>query len=568
MGLIEDANQIKLEIKEQIRDRVLKHSIKAADHSRILDEIIDLILDNVGVITPIMLQNLPLIDTLAELAAADLPDYGGYRTSSGFIKLKMPFAPVFTIQPQAQSLSVGANLNLTSLATGAVSYQWYLNGVAINGAINANYSASNIQLAQAGVYTVIASNTAGNTQSNAATVSVNAVQYNINYYGDSLTKGIGTSGTGNSDSNIVGDLTYPKQSFAYLNGNVVVSANYKGFSGQTARWFINNILLSEISSWDQSKNQISVVFFGANDLCQDLSVAEDFYNATIEICQTLKSAGSLVIVVPVLSRKDIYAQNIGYVNIQRRNQFNVWLKENYNDFCDGIVDEDLGEYLYGDDSADDIYWFRKNDVDGLSGVHLTDNGAFYLANMVSRKVSSMLGLEDKTNLPTQLTSSGWTRLINFSYLESKLLKSGGGVGWNANALWNKKIQKIGNGLQGSLTVSGINIIQEEAYVFGLSNAIGSIGYEFIDEAWYVDISQPVVYERGEVKFIPGGASKPYELKIDIYDDKMVFYKNGVEIGERAFSMSEFVYLTATAIVVLENGEGIQNVSLIGNIIDY
>jgi hypothetical protein len=57
----------------------------------------------------------------------------------------------------------------------APTYQWEFNGTAISGATSSSYSLSSAQSANAGSYTVIASNAGGRATSNAATLTVNAV---------------------------------------------------------------------------------------------------------------------------------------------------------------------------------------------------------------------------------------------------------------------------------------------------------------------------------------------------------------------------------------------------------
>lgn len=86
--------------------------------------------------------------------------------------------PVITTQPTNQTLLVGNTLTLTVAATtttGTLSYQWKRNGVAINGATSSTYTLTNIQLSNAGSYTVdVTNSTCGTITSNAATVSVSA----------------------------------------------------------------------------------------------------------------------------------------------------------------------------------------------------------------------------------------------------------------------------------------------------------------------------------------------------------------------------------------------------------
>ncbi len=84
-----------------------------------------------------------------------------------------PAPPVFSLQPQGQSIWMGDALSLSVAATGypAVSFQWYRDAVAISGATGSSYSIIDATGA-GGSYTVIATNSQGSVTSNAAVVNV------------------------------------------------------------------------------------------------------------------------------------------------------------------------------------------------------------------------------------------------------------------------------------------------------------------------------------------------------------------------------------------------------------
>jgi hypothetical protein len=81
-------------------------------------------------------------------------------------------APVFTVQPASKSLCSGASAAFSAAANYASTYQWNLNSVAIPGATGTTFLITSANSGLAGNYTLTASNGAGSTISNAATVLV------------------------------------------------------------------------------------------------------------------------------------------------------------------------------------------------------------------------------------------------------------------------------------------------------------------------------------------------------------------------------------------------------------
>ena len=83
-------------------------------------------------------------------------------------------APVFSTQPQSQTVYVGDSVTFSAVADGnpLPTYQWRLNGQNIAGATNAGYTIANVQLQHAGNYTAVASNNQKSVPSTAATLTV------------------------------------------------------------------------------------------------------------------------------------------------------------------------------------------------------------------------------------------------------------------------------------------------------------------------------------------------------------------------------------------------------------
>ncbi|MEO6993833.1 MAG: immunoglobulin domain-containing protein [Lacunisphaera sp.] len=85
-------------------------------------------------------------------------------------------APVIITQPQNQSAAAGSNVQFSVTASGlpTPTYQWYLNGIAFNGATASTLSFTSARSSDAGDYTVVISNALGSVTSSKATLTVSA----------------------------------------------------------------------------------------------------------------------------------------------------------------------------------------------------------------------------------------------------------------------------------------------------------------------------------------------------------------------------------------------------------
>jgi hypothetical protein len=86
------------------------------------------------------------------------------------------YAPSISTQPLSQTLAIGQVMNLNVVAIGPPTplYQWRKNGNAIAGATKSFYSRANIQLSDAGTYSVFLTNSLGSLLSSNADVNVQA----------------------------------------------------------------------------------------------------------------------------------------------------------------------------------------------------------------------------------------------------------------------------------------------------------------------------------------------------------------------------------------------------------
>src|SRR5206468_4252865 len=83
-------------------------------------------------------------------------------------------APFILIQPQSQTAPNGANIgfNVFRAGTAPTTYQWRFNGTNIAGATGSSLGLANVQLTNAGNYSVVLSNSAGTVTSSNAVLKV------------------------------------------------------------------------------------------------------------------------------------------------------------------------------------------------------------------------------------------------------------------------------------------------------------------------------------------------------------------------------------------------------------
>ncbi|MDB6065752.1 MAG: delta-60 repeat domain protein [Pedosphaera sp.] len=82
--------------------------------------------------------------------------------------------PAILNQPASQTVTYGGTATLNAVVSGSpvLNFQWYQNGSPVNGGTNTTLTLSNVQVSQAGAYTVSISNSAGGTVSQPATLTV------------------------------------------------------------------------------------------------------------------------------------------------------------------------------------------------------------------------------------------------------------------------------------------------------------------------------------------------------------------------------------------------------------
>jgi hypothetical protein len=99
-----------------------------------------------------------------------------YQYNSQRIGTAVSSALTITAQPAAQAVAIGSPFSLTVGATGpgTLTYQWYLNGAAIAGAVDSTYSVASATTANSGTYTVTVTSGAVTLTTSPAVVTVSA----------------------------------------------------------------------------------------------------------------------------------------------------------------------------------------------------------------------------------------------------------------------------------------------------------------------------------------------------------------------------------------------------------
>ncbi len=123
--------------------------------------------------------------TINNLTNADAGHYGVVFINTGGIAvsslatltLTTASSPAITTQPVSATVLAGSPVSFTVAASGnpTPTYQWYKGGVAISGATSATYTIGSVTTGHAGLYTVVASNSAGTATSATASLTVNVL---------------------------------------------------------------------------------------------------------------------------------------------------------------------------------------------------------------------------------------------------------------------------------------------------------------------------------------------------------------------------------------------------------
>jgi endonuclease/exonuclease/phosphatase family metal-dependent hydrolase len=148
----------------------------------------------------------------------------GSVISSNAVLLLTNVPPAITTPPQSQSVLAGQTVTFSVGATGTppLNYQWLFSGTNIAGAITNPFTLANVQLANAGNYSVVITNIAGSVTSSAASLMVlftNPVvfaQWNFNSItpDGNTTTGTTAPSVGSGTASMVGGVTANGTGFA------------------------------------------------------------------------------------------------------------------------------------------------------------------------------------------------------------------------------------------------------------------------------------------------------------------------------------------------------------------
>ena len=111
----------------------------------------------------------------AQVSDAELLAFLGANANTPATNAPPNVAPVLTTNPQSQTVNVGANVLFSAAAPGTPTptFQWQRSGTNLPGATGATLTLNSVQVSDAGIYSVVASNVAGLATSPAATLTVN-----------------------------------------------------------------------------------------------------------------------------------------------------------------------------------------------------------------------------------------------------------------------------------------------------------------------------------------------------------------------------------------------------------
>lgn len=237
------------------------------------------------------------------------------------------------------------------------------------------------------------------------------------FIGDSITMGVGTTGTGfpGGAGVYAGADCFARQTISKLSA-LDITPKIRGFSGQTANWFRDTDLSKTIQLFDLENytDVYCVLYFGTNDMAEVGNRTALQMQADITaLSAALKAAGAKVIIVPPLDVQTSARNNVTYNS--RRAVYNVWLIDNYASIADGLANTSVYPDIYADFAANNATYFADvaHDVSGAGKLHPTSVGAELLARacadaIITLSATSSLPVTPKNEAADFIAATGIT----------------------------------------------------------------------------------------------------------------------------------------------------------------
>jgi formylglycine-generating enzyme required for sulfatase activity len=183
-------------------------------------------------------------------------DYLGFRTALSAGPTTQFVAPSITVSPRSATVRAGQTARFTVMVAGTapLTFQWQLNGVDLAGATAADYTVNNAQLANAGEYRVVVSNSAGSVTSTPAVLTMNQLAGTSGFVWiepGTFVMGSPSSEVGRSDGEFQHTVTLT-QGF-WLSDHEVTQSEYQSVMGINPSFFKGDLNRPvETVSWEDA----------------------------------------------------------------------------------------------------------------------------------------------------------------------------------------------------------------------------------------------------------------------------------------------------------------------------
>jgi len=177
--------------------------------------------------------------------------------------------PRIVTQPRSQGVMQGSNVTFTAIAIGSapLSYQWAFNGVPLSGATGSSLMITNVQMSNAGLYSVVVENNFGEAVSSNAVLSIVTRSGLVIPAGLQSREGVGGSGSLTEQlriQEVYGGSQFPAGNLYITELRFRPSADFGTGAFTTA---VNNVQIN-LSTTAKQPNNLSLTFAentGTND---------------------------------------------------------------------------------------------------------------------------------------------------------------------------------------------------------------------------------------------------------------------------------------------------------------